>query len=251
MRIKNLITDKIVAGAIHAPDLERNSHWPKLLRYYLSREARKAAKRSQIELITWNNLGDGPLEQCCARNDYSLVVYGKEVTAWSNYLKFTFNIQACRETKAQYVMGCDAHDVILLSSPEDILEGFLQFNCKMLFNAERYFYPNIPEPVVQEWKQYEEQRYGGFPYLNAGVWIGETEFVKEFFSECNKVRVHDLFDCSNYRALRKDFIGCDQSSIHATFPKFWPDVQLDSQADLFLNIANLGVECLEYQGSLL
>lgn len=247
MWIKNRITNKIVAGAIHAPDLEKNPHWPKLLRYYLSMPKSKVEQSGHVQLITWNNRDEGPLERC----GYPLLVYGREVVAWNNYLKFAFNIQACRETRAKYVMGCDAHDVILLSSPDEILERFLSFNCKLLFNAERYFYPNVPEPIAQEWRQFEEQHYSGFPYLNAGIWIGERDFVLDFFSACDKVRVHDLFDCSNYRALRSDFIGCDQSSIHATFPKFWPDIQIDSQAELFLNIANLDADSLEYQQRLL
>ena len=177
---------------------------------------------------------------------------GSEIKEWNNYLKFDFNIEIAKNCTTEYIMGCDSHDVLLLGHPVEIVDKFKSFDCDLLFNSEVFFYPDYNEPVLQNWKEFEiSVAQTKHCFLNSGSWIGKRDFCEEFFSQCQKVRVHDLFDCEPYRALRKSYIGCDQSSVHHVWPRFHPKVQLDYRCEIFINVANLPSEDVSFHPSFL
>jgi hypothetical protein len=235
MLIKNNITNNIVRGIVHCPDFQINPIWKNLKK--IKFQNFKPCK--DFKIITWNNyINDGIFENSC--KGLKIEVYGKEIKKWSNYLKFKFNLSACESDDCKYIMGCDSHDAILISEPELILNKFLDSNCKLLFNSEIKFFPDIDEPNVKKWKEFQNKlSKSPFRFLNSGVWVGEKEFVFEFFKDCLNTKINDLYDNEKYKFSNKESIGCDQSIIHSKFEKYYPDIKLDYNSSSFLNIANL------------
>lgn len=166
---------------------------------------------------------------------------GSDIKAWSNYYKFDLNLKAIEECQTPYIMGCDSHDVVLIREPSNIVDVFENKGCDLMFNAECLFYPSfVHEPVIGGWRAFQRNlTTSKFAFLNAGVWIGKTEFCKEFFSRAQSIKIYDLMDCEPYEFLRRSSIGCDQSSLHCLFREFHPRVQLDYNTEAFFNIANI------------
>lgn len=223
---------------IHAPDWNKNYWWTKILRTQIP--TTKCDLSNELTIITWNNQSKGQFETSLELRSIPYTCLGSQIVQWSNYYKLSLTLDALKTINTEFVMGCDSHDVIICGSPKRIVEQFRCFTCDLLFNSEKYFYPDFDEPVIQRWKLFEfSVGKGKFRYLNSGAWIGRREFCLEFFTEANKVRVYDLFDCERYQFLRSSSIGCDQSSIHHIFSKFFPKVQLDYDCVIFQNIANI------------
>ena len=224
---------------IHAPN-QTWDVWKKIHKMFFNYSHKNLATSDDLTIITWNNLNKGCFEKSMDLQGVSYQVLGSDIKEWNNYLKFDFNVEIADNCKTEFLMGCDSHDVIMLGSPKEIVSKFKTFNCDLLFNSEKFFYPNYDEKILQRWKRFEVSvAQTELCFLNSGAWIGKTDFCKKFFSECQKIRVHDLFDCEPYPALRKSYIGCDQSSVHHVWPQFYPRVQLDYKCEIFINVANL------------
>lgn len=224
---------------VHAPDYQKNPWWPKLLNIYCQEPQSVYANHQDLEIITWNNKPPGPFEKSLELRGLAYHRLGSEIVNWSNYYKLRLNVEAISKMTCKYVMGCDAHDVILMRSPAEIVKRFEAMQVPLVFNCEQYFYPDMPEPVIQGWKTYEQSIGSGrYRFLNAGAWIGEREFCLKFFEEVDKIRVYDLCDCEKYQYLKKDSIGCDQSSLHEAFQRY-PQVKLDYECSIFQNIARI------------
>lgn len=69
------------------------------------------------------------------------------------------------------IMFVDAYDVILTTGPEKILEKFLDFECKIVFSAEHFLWPDMGLE-----KYYPKTRLG-YKYLNSGGFIGYASDV--------------------------------------------------------------------------
>ncbi len=97
----------------------------------------------------------------------------------------------------RYVLYVDSHDV-LITNLDKIINLFKTFQCKMLFNTEPFFWPgnheyNRPEiknprPIIcpNVFNPAFEDLHGcnhTNRYLNSGVWIGETDFVKNLIAQ--------------------------------------------------------------------
>lgn len=220
---------------VHMPDSEKNPYW----NYFTMHSCNKKKQidlSSDITIITWNNLDKGCFEKSLESHGVPYVLKGTKDHIWSNYNKFKYNIELAKKCGTKYMMGCDSHDVFFIGDICRVVEEFKKTNCKMLFNSEKFFYPNFQEGVLQKCKKFQEDiGCGRYVYLNAGVWIGETKFCLDFFNRANEIRVYDLFDCSSYEFLKRSSIGCDQSSLHYIFPEFYPDVKLDYNCDIVVN----------------
>jgi len=211
---------------------------------------KKKTPNHNLALITWNNLGEGIFEQSVFKHGLSCAILGKKIHNWSNYFKFDLTVNYLKNLNVDYVVGCDSHDALLLNDPNDMLNKFVALDCEMLFNGERRFYPDVGD-ITSLWKENEYKRFGGrYPFLNAGAWIAKRDFAINFFSECNKVRIYDLMNCERYAFLKKDSIGCDQSSIHATLAKF-PEVRVDSNSVVFQNTAHVESDELHFTPTVL
>ena len=69
------------------------------------------------------------------------------------------------------VMFTDAYDVILTTTADKILEKFLEFECKIVFAAEPYLWPDLGL------ERYYPQPRLGYKYLNSGGYIGYAKDI--------------------------------------------------------------------------
>lgn len=226
----------------HAPDWQKNFWWKRLQSLSCQHDFR-GQTCPDLTIMTWNNLDKGAFEVSLEAQDIPYICKGKDAKEWSHYLKPIYNLEVLKSVTTPYVMACDSHDVILLRSPKTIVDLFLSKKCKMLFNSEVRFYPDIDEPLFQGWRQYYEKicdtRYR---YLNSGMWIAERKFGIEFFNEVKNYKVHELTNCEKHLNLNEASFGSDQCSTHHVFPQFYPYAKLDYKCEIFQNAANVGLD---------
>ena len=106
---------------------------------------------------------------------------------------------------------------IVIGDPKEIVNLFLKFNCDMLFESTIWFPSDLPELKCFE-DNIKEVRYSRFKYLNAGFFIGRTNFVIEFLEEAAKY---------TDRQLTKDVIDLDQAIFILLHKKYYPKVKID------------------------
>lgn len=155
--------------------------------------------------------------------------------------RYTFKIEILKNyldrCTTKYFMSIDCIDAIFIDDPNTVLQIFQSFDCKMLFMTTHGMdgYSNMPEV-----KQWVDSIHPG-RYLNAGVWIGETAFVKEVLNEASKyITPHGITadEFSEYHKSGKgDYsqypIGStDQDIFRYIEPKFYPHLKVDSKNKL-------------------
>lgn len=218
---------------IHSPN-NKHPTWVNLIKTINTR-TKPAQLTDKLTIITWNNLEEGIAEKSMKRLKVPFNTYGKGVIQWNNLMKFAYNINSCEEITTPYIMGIDSRDVFVLSSPVEIIETFEKMSCELIFNGESKFYPDFPPAYYQNCKSFQSKIANSkYCYLNSGSWIGKKEFCKEFFNECLKVKVWEIFDCSQWPKLH----NCDQSVVHSQFTKYYPKTQIDYNCSIFQNLAN-------------
>lgn len=213
--------------------------WEKL-RDRATRKTKELKNVPNITVVTWNNLKKGCFEMSCEQQGVDYIVLGADKKQWSNYYKLQLTVDLLESTESEYVLACDSHDALLLGDPLEIVARFQDFECDILFCSECRFYPNLQNKVTEQWKAYQTAvAKSKFAYLSAGTYVGKKDACIEFLTACNKVRPYELFDCSPHPRYvgREDGIGCDQSTMQHTFPKFYPRLQLDYFCKVFQTLA--------------
>ena len=145
------------------------------------------------------------------------VMRGRGTPNWANTMKAGLLAEYLPNITSKYTMGIDSHDVFLLKDANGIIDTFeSKFDCDMLFNGELVSYPENNELA-----EFEKSIYGHSPfrYLNSGVWIAKTEFLKEVIN-----------DILQFRSSRP---RSDQEIYRKLHKKYYPRVQVDSKCELF------------------
>lgn len=231
MFVKNLITNTYPC-VIHAPD--ENNIWKQILDTFNKSPCFQSSNCDEILIVTWNNFESSVLEECLIKRQIPFSVLGKHIPIWNNLQKFVLTLDIIENSKCEYILGLDSHDVLLLGDLTNILKKFKSKNCEILFNCEKKFYPNFNNKYFVENKNFQQKvSKSCFKYLNSGCWIGKKDFCKKLFEECSKVRLWEMFDCTNKLKL----YNCDQSVVHGVFKKYYPKIQLDYNCDIFFNIS--------------
>jgi hypothetical protein len=245
MIIRNNLTGTY-PSVIHAPDTTKL--WDQINENFFSSRIPIAKVYKNLTIITWNNFKSSPLESCLLKKQIPFLALGKDLTIWNNLQKFKLNLEAFNLQTTPYYMGLDAHDVLLLGEIDYIVEKFESLNCDLLFNSESFFYPDFPINYYQNNKFFQQSKSNSkYRYLNSGAWIGRRDFCMKFFAECQKIRIWEMFDCSQYLKL----FNCDQSVVHSMFQKYYPKVKLDYNCEVFFNIANISEHELSFHNKIL
>ena len=131
----------------------------------------------------------------------------------------------------KYTMGIDSHDVCLLRDANLMIDAFendFAGDCDMLFNAELISYPPNPKLSTFERGIYGEE--SPFCYLNSGVWIAKTDFLKAVIGDILEIRSsRPRSDQEIYRKLHK---------------KYYPKIKIDHRCKLFQTTCNSSREYL-------
>jgi hypothetical protein len=194
----------------------------------------KYAKSFNLEdatIITWNNKAKGPLEKSLDKMGIEYTVLGKDIGKWNNVFKILLTNKALENVSTKYVIGLDSCDVIVLDDPNKIIGRFKKMNCRMLFNSQSYCYPRLNKSgQPHDFVEFENSINQGYDncYLNAGAWVGETEFCKEFFG-----RAKNTFDNNDFDKGEVYWGISEQAYVRKTFMCFAEQVKLDYQEEIF------------------
>lgn len=178
-------------------------------------------------IITWSS-DDQPKEHKIKDIFLSsLEKYGIDVTKliqnpwYTNRIKTKLTLNHLESVDTEYVIGGDNFDVVFTGTdfnPHDVLK---EYDCDLLFNAEKKFWP--PEFESMEYAQ-KSMTHPPFCYLNAGLWVGKREFCIDFFNDVlkyDKLPIH---------------MQSEQVCVHLSYMKHFPLVKIDYKCLIFQNL---------------
>jgi len=156
---------------------------------------------------------------------------------WRHTLKIQFILNYLRsgKCKTKYLLYCDARDSILRVDPQVVLDLFLLQKIHLLFNSSmsKRGFPAMPE--ILDWTRCHSPRPGR--YLNAGAFIGLTDFIQRVFEEAMK-----YVDPTEYVVLATpefdELPECpkgadDQIILRYLHPQFHPAMDIDYYNRIF------------------
>lgn len=118
-------------------------------------------------------------------------------------------------TTAEYVMGLDCYDVLMVKKLDRIIEKFQKYKCELLFNAEPNCFPAYSDRGEIE-RSICPRTLGNWCFLNAGMWIGKRDFCIDFFSKAKKINCTD-----------------EQVVLKSIYLKMHPLVKIDYMQEIF------------------
>ena len=148
---------------------------------------------------------------------------------------------------SEYILYCDSTDALLRDDPAKAITCLHGQQCDLLFSNTRFSCGYECMPQVKAWadQQAREQGHGGL-YINSGVYIGRTAFVRQVFEAAEPfVTDHDLTRQDYQRCYREgtlaarlaEFpkgIGSDQVIMRYLHPQFYPRMKIDYAGRLAL-----------------
>ncbi len=201
-------------------------HWQPIKQWFYASPKREVGPLRDTTVITCNNGHEamGALEESLAHLGVPVRVHGQGVDPWVNSRDKPRVLHAAlQEIPTKYTLYIDSRDAIVIDDPHRIVDGFeLDFDCAMLFGADRLNWPN-----VKRFKEFEERvadEGSEFRYLNGGIWIAETAFAREVF-----VRACEL-------PVVPEAPESEQGMLKQLFMDLYPRIRLDTRCRLFQNI---------------
>lgn len=222
---------------LHGPQHASVDTWAKLSPHFLSHPVPQPTL--DLTAVTWSNRSDAVFIRNAADCRLPLQVYGQDMQPWDNYAKFDFNVTAAKQATTRYLLGCDALDVVITGELQRAIDYLEQSTAKLIFNGELVFFPQSHERCHATARQRQAAQFGVYRYLNSGVWIGEREFCEYFFDVCRDIRPLDMFEQPEAWSHISSGSGCDQSVMHFWQGKLADTVQIDTQANVFQNLAHV------------
>jgi hypothetical protein len=218
----------------HGPHATK-PHWQPIRDRFFSEEPRHLGIPAELTIITCNNghTAMGLLEESLDRLGVPYVVTGHGIDPWVNARdKPRTILEAALDVRTELILYADSRDAIVLGDPRFIVKRFRQFDCDLVFGADRMNWPPL-----DAFKSFEDSVAGeaamDFRYLNGGAWIGRTEFVREFFADA----------CA--MPPLAEMPVAEQGILKQLFRKHYPRVQLDYRCTIFQNIGFLFAPILE------
>ena len=156
------------------------------------------------------------------RNTFKFEMLHKYLNAWKNGRGYC---------TTKYFMCLDAIDVIFVDDPQKVIDIFKSFNCSALFMSSSSLDGYNCMPEVKDWVH--AMNGDTNRYLNSGVYIGKTSFVKEMIKEGMKYAIPHGVTMDDYRGYLasepKDYpIGSqDQDIFRFIEPIFHPYIKID------------------------
>lgn len=166
-----------------------------------------------------------------------LVVLRDGRLPWRNTFKFEMlsNYLNSGECTTEYFMCLDAIDVIWVDEPQKVMDIFKSFNCDALFMST---HSTDGYSCMSEVKEWVETINVPGRYLNSGVYIGKTSFIKEMIEEAMKYAVPPGVIMGEYHqwleTSPKDYPkgSQDQDIFRYIERKFYPRVRVDYQNNI-------------------
>ncbi len=161
-----------------------------------------------------------------------LVVLTDARLPWRNTFKFEMlhNYLNSGECTTKYFMCLDAIDVIFVDEPQIVIDIFESYECDALFMSTHSTDGYNCMSEVKEWANTINSKNR---YLNSGVYIGKTSFVKEMVEEAMKYAIPHGVTMDGYReylnSQPEDYPkgSQDQDIFRYIEQKFYPQMKVD------------------------
>lgn len=160
----------------------------------------------------------GMAEKCLDLMNVPYTNVSENVTKdWSNRYTLINCLKYLKQSKKKYILKVDSSDVIFLRHPNIIFDKFKKMKCKILFNAEseltmislrkdkEFIYNNIKDFFKNK---FLENSYNNNCYLNAGIWIGERDYLIDTLTDI--VKIYNNYD---FNIFNKDMHFSEQTVV--------------------------------------
>lgn len=210
---------------IHCPQCEHNDKLLKIFMLELTRTGTQVVFPEDLGIISWDSKGgQSILKKSLKFLKVDATFLGKDMIWANNRLKINLTNDFLKTTSKKYVMGIDAYDALLVGDPAILLEDFKQTKLKLIFNATPGCYPPVKELIEYELKLFPNKIW---QHLNAGVWIGETEYCRYFFG-----KLLSYYEQAMQLFLEDGKMG-EQILVKLAFQDEFPLVSIDWKCQLF------------------
>lgn len=161
-----------------------------------------------------------------------LVVLRDARLPWRNTFKFEMlhNYLNSEKCTTEYFMCLDAIDVIWVDEPQKVMDIFKSFDCDALFMSTHSTDGYSCMPDIKKWVDTINK---SGRYLNSGVYIGKTSFIKEMIEETMKYAIPHGVTMGEYhewlKTNPKDYPkgSQDQDVFRYIEKKFYPRLKVD------------------------
>jgi hypothetical protein len=191
----------------------------------------------QLDMFTVNNHNEhGSAVRQMRHFGMKVNILGQGITHYDHHVKIPLLIDYIPRIEKEYTMFFDSDDVHFSQGPLAILDSFKKLDdCKMLCNADAWFFPNGPieSTKMKKWMSdttnAEISKPTPYMYLNSGVWIAETKFLQEEFLPRLKI----LRSMQDLKMSTQTYSDIDQSLFHYIYKDLHPSMKIDHSCKLF------------------
>jgi hypothetical protein len=163
---------------------------------------------------------------------------------WRNTLKIRSVLQYLKDypNGPEFVLFCDADDVIIKEDPQKAVDIFESKQCDLLFMSTSFTGGYACMPEVKRWADHI------FPgrYLNSGVYIGKRRFMISVLQEAERYITQDDITAEESQQLghgvsslslcdrlpNYPYGSQDQDIFRYIQPEFYPEMQVDFHNEL-------------------
>jgi len=169
-----------------------------------------------VTIVTWNSgKKKGMLELQLDKYKIKHICFGKDFEWKTNREKQKLLIKNFNLIKTKYILGMDCFDVFINYDLINLICKFKNKNAKLIYNATGTVYPYSDFNKKIE----SELCPPPFCYFNSGLFFGESEYLMHILS---------LIDWND-----KEYFYSDQHLIRKMYHRFYPDVQIDWNCEIF------------------
>ena len=199
--------------------------WPPIRQAFFESVQRHIGAAPHLTVVTCNNGHEalGLLERSLDRLGVPYLVGGEGFSDWRNSRdKPKALSEVLHRVTTAYTLYADSRDAILVGDPGVLVNRFQAFGCELVFGADCMTWP--PDPAFRRFEDSIAPSDTVFRYLNGGVWIGRTQFCREFFETAERT------------APLASAPDSEQGILRRLLPRFYPRVRLDYHCEMFQNI---------------
>ena len=171
-------------------------------------------------------------------------VQGRDIEEYDHDIKILELIEYIPTIEKPYTMFFDSSDIVFTSPPDGLLADFKERPESMLFNADGWSFPRgSPTLTWEEHISASRSPKSPYRYLNSGLWIACTDFLKEeLHPALVKYRKNwDIWENESItweeHAKLGPYTNCDQGIFKHIYKDLYPEMIVDHSCRYFHSMA--------------
>jgi len=182
-----------------------------------------------LTIVTWNNYCQKMIaEKSMDHLGLEYTVLGKGEVWHDNTDKIKLTNEFLPKVTTEFVLGVDGFDVILMDHPGKVIDLLEIYDCEMIFNANNGPWGDSKKLIEICTREFPRP----YNHPNAGVWVGKTEYCRDFFEKVGQVTLAQVEDLMQ-NELHADFRGSEQVRVNLVFEELYPQVKIDWRCGAF------------------